>query len=137
MRDEKINAVSVALFDKNQRVLLIKRAREPYAGHWSFAGGRVERDEQLERTAHREIEEELGLSISDLIEVGTADMGAAGHPFYLKNYACNSFHGEIVPAPDEILDWRFFTLDQIQCLITTPNLASWAQKAHSKLFAAS
>lgn len=47
-------------------VLLIKRGREPHAGKWALPGGVVDMTETLLAAAHRELEEETGLSGVDL-----------------------------------------------------------------------
>lgn len=44
------------------KVLLIKRALEPFQGEWALPGGFVNLDESLEQGARRELEEETGVS---------------------------------------------------------------------------
>ena len=44
------------------KVLLIKRALEPFQGCWALPGGFVEMDENLEQGARRELEEETGVT---------------------------------------------------------------------------
>lgn len=44
------------------KVLLIKRALEPFQGCWALPGGFVEMDENLEQGARRELEEETGVA---------------------------------------------------------------------------
>lgn len=51
-------------------VLLIQRGREPYKGYWALPGGFVEMDEPLEATARRELQEETGLSVPSLDQLG-------------------------------------------------------------------
>lgn len=60
--------VSAAL-QRDGKVLLVERARQPFAGLWSFPGGHVEPGERLVDALAREIAEETGLSamIGDLL----------------------------------------------------------------------
>jgi len=49
-------------------VLLIQRARPPYAGAWAFPGGFVDADEDAETAARRELHEETGLLLDVPLE---------------------------------------------------------------------
>lgn len=51
-------------------VLLIKRAHEPFKGHWAVPGGFVDENESLEAAAARELKEETGLSGISFEQVG-------------------------------------------------------------------
>lgn len=55
-------AVSVVIW-RNERALLVRRARPPLASIWSFPGGVVEIGERLEQAAAREVHEETGLHV--------------------------------------------------------------------------
>lgn len=48
---------------KDDRVLLVKRAKAPSLGLWAIPGGRVELGETLERAAERETLEETGIIV--------------------------------------------------------------------------
>lgn len=65
------DVVAFAAADAGPRILLIRRAREPYAGKWALPGGFIEIDEELEAAARRELAEETGLEVGALAEVGT------------------------------------------------------------------
>lgn len=52
------------------KVLLIQRADEPYIGCWAFPGGFLNMDETTEQCAIRELEEETGLKVNDVHQIG-------------------------------------------------------------------
>ena len=52
------------------KVLLIQRGNEPFKGCWAFPGGFMEMDETTEQCAIRELEEETGLKVSNLHQIG-------------------------------------------------------------------
>ena len=51
-------------------VLLIKRGDEPFKGCWAFPGGFMNMDETTEQCAIRELEEETGLKVSKVYQIG-------------------------------------------------------------------
>ena len=53
------------------KILLIERGNEPYKGCWAFPGGFLNIDEDAEHGALRELEEETGLKVTDLKEIGS------------------------------------------------------------------
>ena len=53
------------------KVLLIQRGNEPYKGRWAFPGGFMNMDETTEQCAIRELEEETGLKVDDVMEIGS------------------------------------------------------------------
>jgi len=57
--------VRVAIQDKNNRFLLVKNKK----GGWNFPGGKVEKNEDCEETARREIKEEVNLIVEGLEKI--------------------------------------------------------------------
>ena len=53
------------------KVLLIQRGFAPYKGCWAFPGGFMNMDETTEQCAIRELEEETGLKVSTVYQIGT------------------------------------------------------------------
>jgi 8-oxo-dGTP diphosphatase len=51
------SAVDVAVID-GERLLLVKRGRDPYRDSWALPGGFVEYGEKVEETAAREVLEQ-------------------------------------------------------------------------------
>lgn len=52
------------------QVLLIERGLEPYKGCWAFPGGFMNMDETTEQCAIRELEEETGMKVTELQQIG-------------------------------------------------------------------
>lgn len=66
-----IAAVAVFVSDAQDRVLLIRRAKEPAAGKWAPPGGFVDAGETLEQAAAREVAEETGVTVRELRYIGS------------------------------------------------------------------
>lgn len=111
-------AASVALVRRTD-LLLIQRNRPPSEGLWSLPGGRLEPGETPEQCAVRELREELGLAVFALRPLLVLRHG----PYRLQSFATQAFEGDIVPAADEIRDWRWVTAAQLPGLAVTPGLA--------------
>ena len=55
---------------ENPQILLIERGYDPYKGCWAFPGGFLNMDETTEQCAIRELEEETGLRVSKVHQIG-------------------------------------------------------------------
>ena len=56
--------------DAEPKVLLIQRGFDPYKGCWAFPGGFMNIDETTEQCAIRELEEETGLKVDTINQIG-------------------------------------------------------------------
>ena len=52
------------------KVLLIQRGADPFKGAWAFPGGFMNMDETTEQCAIRELEEETGLKVAKVHQIG-------------------------------------------------------------------
>ena len=52
------------------KVLLIQRGADPFKGAWAFPGGFMNMDETTEQCAIRELEEETGLNVTTVHQIG-------------------------------------------------------------------
>jgi len=56
-----VPVVVALVFDRDKRLLLIRRQNHPFKGLWALPGGRIERGEHINSAAIREIREETGI----------------------------------------------------------------------------
>jgi ADP-ribose pyrophosphatase YjhB (NUDIX family) len=116
-------AVSGAIF-RDGKVLLVRRARSPGNGFYSFPGGRVEFGESLHTALHREVDEETGLRIEILGLAGGREVlpgsGGGGH-YVIMSFAARWTAGEPV-LNDEHDDFKWLAPDEVGDLKVTGGL---------------
>lgn len=134
MSKDKIVRVGFGLMMlKNKQVLLGKRHDDSEKadselhgeGTWTMPGGKIEFLESLEDACYREVLEETGIKIKKdkikLISVSN-DMVPDAH-FITLGFYCEDFEGEPqVLEPDEITNWKWFSLDQLPNPLYSPSL---------------
>lgn len=64
-------ATTLALVVRVRELLLVRRAQPPRAGLWDTIGGFVDPGETAEACVRREVHEEIGAEVSDLVPLGT------------------------------------------------------------------
>ncbi len=96
-------AVGAVIF-RDQEVLLIKRGRAPFKGHWSIPGGKITFGETIHAALHREVLEETGVKIDilGLIDVfeSVPQSEAEAHHYVMMDYACRYAGGEVQAGDD-------------------------------------
>ena len=107
----------VIIVDKHGDVLL----QERHDQSWGLPGGLMELGESLIETARREVREETGLEVDDLILLEILSGPeyyykiANGDEFYSVTalYTTNIFAGELTPDPEETLSLKFCSLRRL------------------------
>jgi 8-oxo-dGTP diphosphatase len=127
-------AVSAAIF-RDDRILLVRRARSPAKGFYSLPGGRVEFGETLHAALHREVDEETALKIEIIGLAGWREVvpGTSGGGHYLiMSFAARWIAGEPV-LNDELDDFRWLAPDGLGDLKLTDGLQEVIQAARGLL----
>jgi 8-oxo-dGTP diphosphatase len=119
-------AAAVIIAD-GRGILLQQRAMEPRRGLWTFPSGYVDRGEQVERAAEREVREELGLSVRLTHLLGV--YSEPGNPVVLVVYT-GDVPGDATPTvqEDEISAVGYFRPDDLPPLAfahDTAIIADW------------
>ena len=124
-------AVSAAIF-RDDKILLVRRARSPAKGFYTLPGGRVEFGESLHTALRREVDEEtgLGIDIAGLAgwrEALPAASGGGGH-YLIMSFAARWIANEVV-LNDELDDFKWLPPDGLGGLTLTDGLAEIIEAA--------
>jgi 8-oxo-dGTP diphosphatase len=97
------------------KVLLIRRKNEPFQNQWALPGGFLEENETMEEGAKRELEEETGLKIKNLQQVGA--FGNPGRDPRARTISI-AFVGlieveTVVKSNDDAIDAKWFSLNDL------------------------
>jgi len=99
--------------------LLLQRRKDNR--RWAIHGGNVDIGEIVEDAAKRELQEETGLIANELKLFGVFSGGNMmytypnGDEVYIVGvvYTCNDFSGELLPQADEVLELKWFDIDDL------------------------
>ena len=117
------------------KVLLIQRGDEPYKGCWAFPGGFMEIDETTEQCAIRELEEETGLKVDEVHQIGAfskVDRDPRGRTITVAYLAFVDAPVE-VKGQDDAANAEWFPLSALPTLAFDHADIMKAVKAHSLL----
>lgn len=128
-------AVSAGIF-RDGKILLVRRAREPSKGVYTFPGGRVEFGESLTEALAREVREETGLAIEIAGLIGyrealPAKTGGYGH-FVVLPFAARWAAGDVA-LNDELDDARWLSPGDLGGLPITHGLQDTIRSACAML----
>jgi 8-oxo-dGTP diphosphatase len=95
------------------KILLIRRAAEPFKGEWAVPGGRIEDDETAEQCLAREMKEETGLDVVPVKMTGLySDPGRDPRRVIAAAFLVRRVGGE-VRGGDDAAEARWFDLDKM------------------------
>lgn len=105
--------------EARQRVLFLKRNREPMKDLFTGVGGKTNFDEDIHASCLREVKEETGLDVLDLKCKGVIKTVLDGKDssWILFVYVADHFNGEMIACDEGELQWipydRISSLDMI------------------------
>jgi 8-oxo-dGTP diphosphatase len=119
------------------RVVLIRRDKEPSRGLWTFPGGAVELGETVREAARREAREETGLEV-EVGEVAAVvdhvlrdESGAVRYHYVILDFFARPLGGTLRPSSD-VSDVRWASLADVETLPMTDKAQEIARQLLSR-----
>ena len=131
--DRPYVGVGVVVF-RDQEVLLVKRNKEPNKGQWSIPGGRQIIGETAAEAAQRELLEETGVKVDQLLLVDVVDTiipdieGKIKYHYTLVDYMGQWQSGESRPG-DDAQEVRWGSLNELNSFSLLEKTMNIIQKA--------
>ena len=120
-----IPVVSCAVINNN-RILLLKRAIDPFPGKWALPAGHVEPGESAEASIVREVKEETDLDLEVRYWFSMGREIENGHAYLSMTFLAHT-DNEKVTIDEESLDWKWVPLEE-----AVLNNIDWAFPNHRK-----
>lgn len=102
---------SEVALERDRRVLMVRRARDPFAGFWEFPGGYVDLGETPSVAAIREAREELGVAITLTAALGVFVVEWQRGEYVQVHLFTARSDAEIACDPSEIAETRWCAID--------------------------
>ena len=103
------------------RVLLVRRGKQPRWGQWSLPGGAQQLGETVAEAARREVKEEVGLEVALGAIVATVDLierdpqGRVRYHYTLIDFVAEAPSAALQPGSDAA-DARWFGIEETEAL---------------------
>lgn len=116
---------------RDNMILLGKRNDDPIKadselheeGTWTMPGGNIKYGETFEQAGRREVAEETGMFAEDLEVICVqTDMNEFAHYISVGMVAHTFFGNPQIMEPEEIVEWRWFPLDQLPEKVFSPSM---------------
>lgn len=112
--------VGVAVVD-DDRILLVKRGREPSKGLWAVPGGKVDWGEPMREAARREVLEETGLDVDVGEVIWVGEHLSEDHHIVLIDFI-GAVKGGSLEAADDAEEVRWVDLSVAEDYPLTPTM---------------
>lgn len=105
--------LTLCIIHQHPKILLGMKKRGFGAGRWNGFGGKISAGESIEEAARREVKEEAGIDIKELIKMGIIEFEFHGNPEILEVHIFKATQFEGDPAESEEMKPNWFTVKKI------------------------
>lgn len=97
----------------SDRLLMLRRKKEPFSGHWTAPGGKIRPGESPLDAIRREMKEETGLEIIEpRLKAVCSETGDTHYNWLLFIFRAHRYTGELVESDEGELRW--LSLDDLE-----------------------
>ncbi|OHA18935.1 MAG: hypothetical protein A2836_03390 [Candidatus Taylorbacteria bacterium RIFCSPHIGHO2_01_FULL_45_63] len=130
MPNKKVGVGFGVMMMKGNKILLGRRHADPEKadselsgeGTWTMPGGKLEFGESFEEGAKREVHEETGMQLKDAKVICVNNDKTNDAHFVTIGLFSDNFEGEPkVMEPDEIVEWKWFPLNEFPSPLFFPS----------------
>jgi 8-oxo-dGTP pyrophosphatase MutT (NUDIX family) len=111
---QMVHIVAGCVLVQDGKYLLVQEKQQKAYGLWNLPAGRVDTGESIEDAAIREAKEEAGFDVT-LGEKISIEHASSTQPV-LHAFKADIVSGELQFDPEELLDAKWFSLDEIKAL---------------------
>lgn len=111
---ERAAVVSACLIKNDNKYLLVQEAQPKAYGLWNLPAGHVDKGEKIRDAAVRETKEETGYNVRIIKEIAILHEEATNAVKHI--FSAEIIGGEISINPDEILDVKWLTFEEIEAI---------------------
>lgn len=111
-----VDIIVLKNFDNHPEILLIERKNEPFKNMWALPGGFVDKDEDIETAAYRELKEETSIediNLSQLHTFGKPGRDPRGHTISIVHIGFLKNNNQKIQAGDDAKNLQWFSVNQL------------------------
>lgn len=111
-----VDLVIFTVNDDMLKVMLVKRAEEPFAGNWSIPGGFLKTKESLEAAALRVLKEKAGVEnvyVEQLYTFGDLDRDPRARVITVAYFALIPWKELVPPPSDRVMDLMWASVSRL------------------------
>jgi NAD+ diphosphatase len=124
-----IHPCTLVLVRRGKELLLIRKHEWP-EGYYSLPSGFCDFGESLEECARREVEEETGVRIRNLLYVGSQSWPFPGQ--LMIGFTAEYAEGDIIVDREELEDAAWFGCDSLPPTFSAGSIAGWMMDRYGK-----
>lgn len=111
-KNKRVNLASGVVIKKDNKYLLVQEGKRKVKGLWNLPAGKVEEETNIEENAVKEAKEETGYDVKIIKKIGVFNKD--GEKAVKHAFEAEIVGGELNVPNEEILDAKWFTLDEIK-----------------------